>query len=280
MNAGLAASFRERAVLITGAGRGIGKRLAIGFAAIGAKVGLLCRSMAELDLARLEIEHAGGEALGLCADVRDYAKVSRAADEMRSRFGGIHVLIAAAAVQGPIGPLSESDPAKWAETFEVNVIGVANTCRAVLPEMVARRSGKILVLTGGGTTHPRQNFSGYAASKAAVARMVETVAEEVRDSNVQINCLSPGGTYTHMTDEILQAGEKAGEKDLNLARQVRLSGGTPPEKQIQLAMFLASEKSNHISGKIIHVNDDWRRLEQSNIHPEIYTLRRVQKVNG
>ena len=65
-----------------------------------------------------------------------------------------------------------------------------------------------------------------------------------------------------------------------MARQVRLSGGTPPEKQIQLAMFLASEKSNHISGKIIHVNDDWRRLEQSNIHPEIYTLRRVQKVNG
>jgi 3-oxoacyl-[acyl-carrier protein] reductase len=90
--------------------------------------------------------------------------------------------------------------------------------------------------------------------------------------------MSPGGTYTHMTDEILQAGERAGEKDAAEARQVRMTGGIAPEKQLGLALFLLSERSNHVSGKLLHVTDDWRRLEQSNVHPEIFTLRRVSKV--
>jgi len=94
---------------------------------------------------------------------------------------------------------------------------------------------------------------------------------------VQVNAMSPGGSYTHMTDEILRAGERAGWKDQQDALQVRLTGGVPPEKQVALALFLASERSNHISGKLIHVNDDWKRLERDSLHPELYTLRRVQK---
>jgi 3-oxoacyl-[acyl-carrier protein] reductase len=144
--------------------------------------------------------------------------------------------------------------------------------------MIERRSGKIIVLSGGGAHSPRANFSAYAASKAAVSRLVETLAEEVRDHNVQVNAMSPGGTYTHMTDEILRAGERAGWKDHEEAMQVRITGGVAPEKQMKLAFFLASERSNHVSGKLIHVNDDWKRLEHSNVHPEIFTLRRVQKV--
>ena len=108
--------------------------------------------------------------------------------------------------------------------------------------------------------------------------MVETLAEEVREHNIQVNCMGPGGTYTNMTDEILHAGERAGWKEQEMAVQVRQTGGILPERQIQLALFLASEPSNHISGKLIHVNDDWKKLRNENIHPEIFTLRRVQKV--
>jgi 3-oxoacyl-[acyl-carrier protein] reductase len=268
---------RGKIALITGAGRGIGKRLALGFAAAGMRVGLLARSQPELDLANLEIEHAGGVALRLRADVRDYAQVAAAVDCVRRTFGGLDVVVAAAAVQGPIGPFWETAPDRWAETLDTNVAGVMHVCRAALPLMIERRSGKIVALSGGGAATPRPHFSAYAASKAAVARFVETLAEETRDYNIQANCIAPGGSYTHMTDEIIASGDLAGNKEAAQAQQVRLTGGVAPEKQIQLALFLASERSNHISGKLIHVNDDWKRLEHANMKPEAYTLRRVMK---
>jgi 3-oxoacyl-[acyl-carrier protein] reductase len=272
-------TIRDKSVLITGAGRGIGKRLALGFAEAGARVGLLGRSQAELDLAKLEIEQAGGNALRLKADVRDLELLQAAVERMKVVFGGLDVLIASAGVQGPIGPLLSTSPKAWSETIEVNLIGAVNSCRAVLPSMVEKRSGKILLVVGGGSGHTRPNFGAYSASKAAVVRFAEGLAVEVSDHNVQVNCMSPGSVYTHMTDEILHAGEEmAGRREIEESEQVRITGGIPPEKQLQLALFLASDRSNHISGKLIHVNDDWRRFERENMKPELYTLRRVQKI--
>jgi NAD(P)-dependent dehydrogenase (short-subunit alcohol dehydrogenase family) len=272
-------SFCDKTVLITGAGRGIGKRLALGFAQAGARIGLLARSQAELDMAKLEIEQAKGNALRIRADVRDLEQVMAAVDRMRVMFGGLDALICAAGVQGPIGPLLSSKPKAWNETIEINLLGVVNSCRAALPGMIERRAGKIIAIAGPGSGHSRPNFSASAASKAAVVRFVECLAEEVRDHNVQVNAMSPGGSYTHMTDEILSAGEeRAGPKEIERAQQVRIDGGEPPEKQIQLALFLASERSNHISGKLVHVNDDWKRYERENMRSEMFTLRRVQKI--
>jgi len=272
-------AIRGKSVLITGAGRGIGKRLAIGFAEAGARVGLLARSQAELDLAKLEIEQAGGTALRIRADVCDLDQMQAAAERVRSAFGSVDVLVAAAGVQGPVGPFLTTRPKAWNETIETNLIGAVNSCRAALPGMVERRSGKLILLVGGGSGHSRPNFTAYAASKAAVARFVECLADEVLDDNVQVNSISPGGAYTHMTDEILAAGEdRAGRREIEDAEQVRVTGGIAPEKQIQLALFLASEHSNHVTGKLIHVNDDWRRFERENMKPELYTLRRVHRL--
>lgn len=271
-------SVKNKGVLITGGSRGIGKRLALGFAAAGARVGLLARSKAELDLAKLEIEHNGGVAMRIRADVRDLEQVSAAVDRMRVQFGSVDILIAAAGTQGPIGPLVDTKSKLWAETVETNLVGVVHACQAVLPFMIEHRCGKIIVLAGGGAGSARPNFSAYAASKAAVVRLVETLAEEVRDKNIQVNCLAPSGTYTSMTDEIIHAGERAGHREIEDAENVRLTGGEAPAKQVALAMFLASERSNHISGKLIYVNDDWKRLQNSNMNPEAYTLRRVLKV--
>lgn len=271
-------SLKDKAVLITGAGRGIGKRLALGFAAAGSRVGLLARSKAELDLVNLEITHSGGVALRIRADVRDPEQVSAAVERMKVQFGAVDILLCAAAIQGPIGPLAETPLKAWTETIETNLFGVVHCCRAVLPDMIARRSGKILALVGGGAAGARPNFSAYAASKTAVVRLVESLAEEVRDHNIQVNSMAPGGAYTHMTDKILEAGDRAGWKELERAEQVRLTGGEPVEKQVALALFLASERSNHISGKFLHVNDDWRKLEHSNIQSETFTLRRLQRI--
>jgi NAD(P)-dependent dehydrogenase (short-subunit alcohol dehydrogenase family) len=272
------AGVENKVVLLTGGSRGVGKRLALGFAAQGARLVLVARSRPELELTHLEIEHSGGRSLKIQADVRSFDQMVCAVERTAAHFGPVDILICAAGIQGPIGPLAEADPRLWAEAIEVNLVGVFHACRAVLPSMIERRSGKIIVLGGGGTMRPRPNFSAYAASKAAVVRLVESLAEEVRDYNIQVNCLGPGPTYTHMTDEILSAGERAGWRDAEEAMRTRLTGGTAPQQQIELALFLASERSNHISGKLIHVSDDWRRLEHAEIHPELFTLRRVRKV--
>jgi NAD(P)-dependent dehydrogenase (short-subunit alcohol dehydrogenase family) len=262
-------SFGGINVLVTGAGRGIGKRLAIGFATAGASVGLLGRSKPELELTQLEIEHAGGKALRLRGDVRNVEQVTAAVDRMKAHFGLVHVLVHAAAIQGPIGPFAGANLKEWFDTLETNVKGAINACHAVLPDMIRERNGKIVLLGGRGGAEPWPSFTAYATSKAALARFAETLAEEVRDSNVQVNCLSPGGTYTSMTDEILSAHAAILPKDYEDALQVRITGGTAPEKQIELAMFLASERSNHISGKLIHVADDWKKLERGAVSPRL-----------
>lgn len=263
--------------MITGAGRGIGKRLALGFAAAGARVGLVARSKPELELTKLEIEHAGGTALQLRADVTNPESIRSAVERLRAHSGEINALVCAAAIQGPIGPFVDTYGPAWAETVATNLTGVMHSIGAVLPTMIKRRSGKIIVLAGGGADKPRPNFTAYAASKAGVVRAAECLAAELIGENIQVNCMSPGGAYTHMTDEILRAAERAGWKEIEDAQRIRITGGEPAEKQIQLALFLASERSNHITGKYLHVNDDWRKLDHASLPPDLFTLRRLIK---
>ena len=193
---------------------------------------------------------------------------------MAATFGSVETLIANAAVQGPIGPFAEQRPRDWHEVLQTNIIGVFNTVRAVLPQMIGHRAGKIIAISGEGAASARPFFAAYAASKAATARFVESVAEEVRDHNVQINAIFPGEAYTNMTDEILHAGYKAGAPEIERAEHTRLTGGIAPNKQIDLALFLASDRSNHVTGKLIYVNDDWKKLERENGRPDSLTLRR------
>jgi NAD(P)-dependent dehydrogenase (short-subunit alcohol dehydrogenase family) len=134
-----------------------------------------------------------------------------------------------------------------------------------------------MILGGRGAADPRPGFTAYASSKAGVVRLAESLAEELREENIQVNVMSPGSAYTHMTDEILQAGDRINVKEQEKAMQTRLTGGVPADRQIELALFLASDDSNHVSGKLLHVNDDWRRLEHSMVSPELFTVRRVQR---
>ncbi|MEO5925162.1 MAG: SDR family oxidoreductase [Bryobacteraceae bacterium] len=270
-------SFKGVSVLVTGAGRGIGKRLSIGFAGQGARVTLVARSKAELDLCHLEIEHGGGTALRMRTDVCDYEQVTATVERTRVHFGNpIQVLVCAAGVLGPIGPFVDTAPKAWDEMVQTNLIGVMNACRAVLPAMIERRAGKIIVVAGvGGKMPSRPNFAVHSATKTAVVRFAESLSEELLDHNIQVNCLAPGETYTHMTDQILSAGDRSGWREVETAQQVRLTGGVTPEKQIDLGLFLASQQANHITGRMIHVDDDWKKLKNTTIPPELYRIRRV-----
>jgi 3-oxoacyl-[acyl-carrier protein] reductase len=270
--------FRNKNVLVTGAGRGIGKRLALGFARRGARIALMGRSKAEIDLAHIEIEQNGGNALKLRADVTDPEQVSAAFDRANVALGSpIDILICAAGTPGPLSSFVDASMSAWREAVEINLLGVAYACRAAVPSMVARRSGKILVLACDSDTHPKFGFSAYETSKTAVVRFVESLAAELAEQNVQVNCLDPGPAYTNLTDEIIRAENRLEPAVIAAAKETRRTGGVSPDLQLEHAMFLVSEHSNHICGKLIHVTDDLRKLRNAALRGDSFTLRRLAK---
>jgi NAD(P)-dependent dehydrogenase (short-subunit alcohol dehydrogenase family) len=268
--------FKNKNILVAGGGRGIGKRLALGFARLGARIALVGRSKAEIELAQIEIEQAGGNALQIRADVTDAERLTVAVDRARVSFGSsIDVLICAAAVTGPLNSFLQSPLQDWTEAIQINLLGVVHSCRAVLPDMMQRRCGKIIALVCDQT--PNLNFSAYSTSKTAVVRFVETLAAEVADHNIQVNSLDPGPTYTSVTDEIIRAEDRLEPKVVAAAKETRRTGGVSPQLQLEHAMFLASERSNHITGKLIDVADDWKKLKNLKLREDAFTLRRVQR---
>lgn len=270
--------FHNKSVLVTGGGRGIGKRLAIGFAKLGARLALVARSKAELDLAHIEIEQNGGNALRIRGDVSDPEQMAVAVDRVRVAYGGVpDVLICAAGVPGPLQSFLQASMKHWTDALTINLFGVVNSVRAVLPGMVERRRGKIIILVCEAGATPRLNFSSYSTAKTAVVRFVEAIAPELVEHNVQINCFDPGPAYTSLTDEVIRAGNRVDAKVVAQAIETRRTGGTSPEEQMKLAEFLASEGSNHITGRLIHVDDDSKKLKNLTLRDDVFTLRRIEK---
>jgi NAD(P)-dependent dehydrogenase (short-subunit alcohol dehydrogenase family) len=95
------------------------------------------------------------------------------------------------------------------------------------------------------------------------------------DHNVQVNSFDPGPAYTSITDEIISAGDRLQSRVVEAAEETRRTGGASPEAQVHHISFLASEQSNHITGKLIHVTDDWKKLRSASLRPDVLTLRRV-----
>jgi NAD(P)-dependent dehydrogenase (short-subunit alcohol dehydrogenase family) len=162
----------------------------------------------------------------------------------------------------------------------INLQGSVLACREVLPDMKARRGGKIILLSGGGATKPMPNLSAYAASKAAVVRFAETLAEEVRSFGIQVNAVAPGALNTRLLKDVIDAGpEKLGESYYQKLLAQRESGGEPLARGASLCVFLASDESGTTTGKLISaIWDPWEtladraeQLEKS----DIYTLRRI-----
>jgi 3-oxoacyl-[acyl-carrier protein] reductase len=275
---GLAANseFRKKNILVIGAGRGIGKRIALGFARHGARLALVGRSKAEIDLAHIEIEQAGGNALRIRADVTDPEQLVLAVNRARVTFGApLDVMVCAAGVAGPLQPFLQTNIKAWTETIQVNLLGVVNSCHAVLPSMIEKRGGKIIALACDSDATPKLNFSAYSTSKTAIVRFVEALAAEVADHNVQINCFDPGPAYTNLTDEIIRAESRLEAPVVAAAKETRRTGGVAAELQLSMVTFLASEQSNHITGKLIHVTDDWNKLKNATLRSDALTLRRL-----
>jgi len=269
-----------RVAIITGAGRGIGRTIALAFSRLGASLTLAARTESELSETVKLCQDIGAQAQAVVTDVTDWDQVQNLVVAAFREYGEVDVLVNSAGIYGPIGPTIDVDLDAWKRGVEVNLYAPLYLCRALMPHFMQRRQGKIILLGGGGATAPLPNFSSYAASKAGLARLADTLAEELKPYNVQVNVIAPGLVDTRLQDEVLQAGNRAGGlyEKIKQARETG-KGAVSPEIAADLAVFLASEASGKLTGKLIAAPyDPWREWEgkgdELNATP-MYTLRRL-----
>ncbi|MBN1448015.1 MAG: SDR family oxidoreductase, partial [Bacteroidetes bacterium] len=273
--------LKNKVALVTGGSRGIGAAIAAALAREGARVVLAARNADALAETAAMMRDADTPAvLTAAADIAQPEAVDRLFARIHDELGAVDVLVANAGVQGPIGPLEDASPHAFAETIAVNLTGVWLCMRAAIPGMKRSGRGKIITLSGGGATGPRERFAVYAAAKAAVVRLTETAAAELRSFGIDVNAIAPGAVNTRMLDEVLEAGARAGG-ELDAARKRADEGGTPPERAAELAVFLASSASDGISGKLLSaVWDPWRDVDfvaRLRSDPDFATLRRIDE---
>lgn len=276
-------SLEGRAAIITGASQGLGLALSRAYVAAGANVLMCARDGALLEQAQKEVAQSakpGQKVEAQVADVSQQAHVGRLVDLALQIFPRLHVLVNNAGIYGPKGLIEDVNWDEWVSAIEINLLGSVLMCRAVLPHFKAQQYGKIVQLSGGGATNPLPRISAYAASKAAVVRFAETLAEEVRDDHIDVNAIAPGALNTRLLDEVLAAGpEKVGQGFYERAVEQKTQGGSPLERGARLAVFLGSAASDGLTGKLLSALwDPWERLTdylQELRKTDVYTLRRI-----
>jgi len=276
-------SLEGRAAIITGASQGLGLTIARAYVAAGADVLMCARDGQLLGEAQKEVAKSsrrGQKVETQVADVSNRADVDRLVDLALRIFPRLHILVNNAGIYGPKGLIENVNWDEWVRAIEINLLGSVLMCRAVLPYFKAQRYGKILQLSGGGATNPLPRISAYAASKAAVVRFAETLAEEVQEDHIDVNAIAPGALNTRLLDEVLAAGpEKVGQDFYERAVKQKAQGGSPLERGVQLAVFLGSAASDGLTGKLLSALwDPWERLTdylQELRQTDVYTLRRI-----
>ncbi len=272
-----AGALSGRVAIVTGGGRGIGEAIALRFAGEGAKLALAARTAAELERVAEACRAVGADCSTHVVDVSVREQVL----ELVSSVGPVDVLVNCAGVYGPIGLLVDNDLDEWEQGLRVNLLGTLYACRAVIPGMVERGRGSIINMSGGGATAPLPNFTLYAVSKAAVVRLTDTLAAELAGTGVRVNAIAPGAIDTRLQDEVLAAGERAGEIFQRM-RSMRDSGkgATPVDVPARLAVFLASEASEGLTGRLISApHDPWQSWDANRIQhiaaSSWFTVRRL-----
>jgi NAD(P)-dependent dehydrogenase (short-subunit alcohol dehydrogenase family) len=228
------ADLQGQVALVTGGGRGIGRNVALELAAAGARVAVAART-------RDEIEETAQEIKGLAieCDVSDRVSVEHMVRLSESELGPIDLLVANAGISIDEDPAWEVDPTDWWRVFEVNVLGVYLCCRAVIPGMLERGRGRIVNVASGAAYLPGSKSTAYSASKAAVHRFSETLANQLEPHGIPVFSISPGLVRTRMTDD--------SRDDLPW---------TPPELAPRLVRALASGRLDRLAGRYLHAEHD------------------------
>ncbi|HXW80561.1 MAG TPA: SDR family NAD(P)-dependent oxidoreductase [Acidimicrobiales bacterium] len=254
----IAIDLTGQVALVTGAGRGIGKAIALALSDAGASVAVCARSEDEISVTAKEIAARQGHPLAIRADVADRRDVERMVARVEREMGPVDLLVNNAAVHGPIGPLVTTDPDEWWRTIEVNLRGPLYCARAVLPKMVQRGRGRVVNVSSGAGFAAFPMLSSYSVSKAGLYRLTENLAAETGGHGVQVFAISPGLVRTAMSED----GPSCGEPSIERLFQGWFDAGAdiPPERAAELVVYLASGEADALSGRCLDVDDDVRNM--------------------
>jgi len=244
--------------VITGAGTGIGREIALRLAEEGADVVLTGRSVGPMEEVAEQIRAGGRKTLTVPMDLRDPASIVTAAQAAQDEFGHVDVLVNNSGVGGPSKPLWEIDAEEWEDTFLVNVTGTFLCCKAFLPAMLAQGSGSIVVVGSITGKRPLLNRTPYAASKTALIGLVRTLAWEVGPSGIRVNLVSPGGVEGERLEWVVEQQAAAQGVSVEDVR-AGFAEGSPLKKLVSpvevadTVAFLASPRAASITGEDVNV---------------------------
>jgi NAD(P)-dependent dehydrogenase (short-subunit alcohol dehydrogenase family) len=252
-------SLRGRVGLITGAGRGIGRRAAVRLAERGVRVALLARTSSELEETAREVTRRGGEAIVTPGDVASPRCIDSVKAEVEDRLGRPSILINAAGVFGPIQLVWKTNPDAWISAMMVNAIGPYLSCRAFVEGMMETGWGRIVNVTSAAALHePGPINSAYGASKAALNQFTRHLAAEVEGSGVTVNVIHPGDVKTEMWADIRDKAQDLGSvarRYVEWVDWVEKTGGDDPEKASDLIEALLTDKAGAINGRFLWIKD-------------------------
>jgi NADP-dependent 3-hydroxy acid dehydrogenase YdfG len=237
-------NLRGTRAFVTGASRGIGRAAALALADAGADIALSARSEDDLHAVADEVRSRGREAAVCVADVTDRAAMEAAAAKAEAELGPVDILLANAGVAQGNGAVWRVDPEVWWRVQRVNVLGVLHTVRAVVPGMVARGAGRVILVGSYAAVRPQPESSAYGCSKASVLWLNQGLAEELDGTGVTTFAMSPGMVRTDMTRELIEDREIPEESLTDIAEGAGL------------IVRLASGAADDLSGRMIHVTDD------------------------
>jgi NAD(P)-dependent dehydrogenase (short-subunit alcohol dehydrogenase family) len=252
--------LKGQVAIVTGGGRGFGAATARKLAAQGAAVTVTSRTQSQLDETKSAIEAAGGRALAMAADVNSQADWERVVAETESKLGPVTLLVANAALSDPAGPIYEIDPDVWQETLDTNVMGAVRGARAVLPGMVQRRHGRVIIVSSGAALAAAPYTSPYRVSKAALLRLAEILALEVRDFGISVFAIHPGVINSTILDSAVRT--EAGRKWVpHMARMVESGTAfTGTDACAECCAYLASGNADGLTGRYVSATEDYRAL--------------------
>ena len=229
-----------KVALVTGAGRGIGRAIALGFAREGAIVICSARTATEIDETARMIEAQGGRALAVAADVADFDAMQAVCDRALADYGGINIVVGAAGASIENKSVEESDVADWRRTVEVNLVGSFVTARAAIPALKARGGGTMIFVGSGMGHRGAPTRSAYATSKAGLAMLVRVLAQELVGAGITVNELVPGPVLTAFI---------AGREDQLRAAVSGTEWFKEPEDVVPMALFLATQPAKGPTGQ-------------------------------